>query len=324
LTGRPRWLRTDVPNGINVKGDRNTLLLLEGDPGNRRETGSLPLRYLRALRAQDGTSLPIPETPSLLAGCHGIHDSCLLIVTPDKGGIDIRWYDVGIGKDIWKERFPLRSYLLSSTVPGLTGVVSPDGNVRLVDMKALREGRISGLPSRVKIDRKHVPDQRGGTLMLDADHVYLALNHAVPGRGALVDNQNPHFQGDLTNNILLDGSLYAFHRASGTRSWFVPVSRQHLMLRHFQEAPILCCAAQTVTQLNNTSQQVVRITTQLIDKRSGKTLYHRYWENLGVEPYTAFNLDPLSGVMELIAPRFKIRLVPEPKKEIPPDRKKAS
>ena len=324
LTGQPCWLRTDVPNGINIKGDRNTLLLLEGDPGNGGDTASIPLRNLRALRADDGTSLPIPKPQSLLAGCHGIHDSCLLIVTPDKGGIEMRWYDVGTGKDLWKERFPLRSSLLSSTVPGLTGVVSPDGNVSLVDMQALREGRISGLPSRLKIDRKHLPDLRGSTLMLDANHVYLALNHTLPGRGAPVDNQNPHFQGDLTNNILLDGSLYAFNRASGARSWVLPVSRQYLMLRHFQEAPILCCSSQTVTQLKNTSQQVVHITTQLIDKRSGKTIYHRYWENIGVEQYTTFNLDPVSGVIELIAPRFKIRLAPEPNKEISLPRKKVS
>jgi hypothetical protein len=185
-------------------------------------------------------------------------------------------------------------------------VVQPDGIVSLVDLQALRDGTPPTVPQQLTVDRKHVSQLDGGILLCDQNQLYLAFL----GLENQADGSSPLFTGQLTDADV-DGMLYAFDRGTGTRRWYVPLAAQSILLNRFEELPLILCAAVGQRQKDPTGPPMQTFTTLSIDKRTGKICHSREMLT-NIEPFHTLRVDPRTGTIDLLSPRFRLRHTLEP------------
>src|SRR5262249_21192556 len=137
----------------------------------------------RALRAQDGVSVPLPEFAGLLPKRLRVHDGALLVSDAGADGLRLRLYDVASGKDLWEGSFPVKSLVLKSEDRDLAGVVAPDGTLTVVDLAARRE------MLRSRVDPADLDKVNEGLLLKDAGLCYVILNRPPE------DNANQALRG---------------------------------------------------------------------------------------------------------------------------------
>ena len=124
----------------------------------------------------------------------------------------LRLYDPLTGKDLWKQAFAAKSYVLQSEDGDLTGVVEPDGQVRVVDLTTRKEV----LTPDSKMDPKYLEKDAVITVLGDAADVYIAPNNPEPATTRVNTNLMP---GTGLRGLNVNGELYAFRRGNGKLHW---------------------------------------------------------------------------------------------------------
>jgi hypothetical protein len=282
------WTKTDIPLRAQVFGDDQHVYVFEPADG-----GSPPA--VRALRAQDGVYVPVPDFGRLFPARIRTVGRCLLLHEDDsQGGTAMRLYDVQTGQDVWRRGFAAGAMVLKSEDPALTGVVEKDHSVTFLDV------RTGGVLFKSLIQAEHAEKLRAVALVTDRDRFYLALNR-TPEAGM---NWSPN-TGYGLRSLSFNGPVYALNRNSGKLEWvcdFVP--HQTLLLEQVQDLPVLLFTSQYNKTGTNGSplRNAVRVTG--VDKRTGKLIYDKeFAPNL---QFHALRADPLTGVIELFRQDLKV------------------
>ncbi len=235
LTGRTLWTRSDVSVRCRVFGHEQVLCIAEMDDQNKA-------RSTRVLRACDGVSIKVPDFAALYEKRVGQAGRTLVLREPGPGeGTTLRLYDVAAGKDLWKGDFPAGSILLKPVGADLTGMLAPDGTVRVIDVARHQEVLKS------KVDPQSFAGAKEIWLLADSQDYYLAAN-GPPDGGAI---QSVLMPGTGLQAIPVNGEVCCFHGADGKLRWREKVASQMLVLEHFRELPILLFAVRRIQPRSN-------------------------------------------------------------------------
>jgi outer membrane protein assembly factor BamB len=284
------WTKSDVPQRAQLFGDDEHVYVVE--PGTDATPASV-----RALRAQDGVSVPVPDFGRLYARRIRSFGRCLLLQEDDpKAGKSIRLYDVQTGQNVWQRPFTAGAVVVQSQDPELTGVIEKDNSVTLL------EARTGKLLFKSLIQPEHADKLEAAALIGDRDHFYLALSRKAT---ADVMSWSPSASYGI-RSLKMNGPLYALSRSTGKLEWvcdFLPY--QHLLLEQVQDLPILLFAGKYHKSANGFDRQMDRVTS--VDKRTGKLIYdHEFTSNV---QFHALKIDARKGLIELIRQDLKISML---------------
>jgi len=249
---------------------------------------------VRALRAQDGVSVPVPDFGPLYARKLRTVGRCLLLQEDTREGKAVRLYDVQTAQDTWRREFATGAIVMRGEDPGLLGVVEKD---RTVTVLKTNTGEVL---FKSLLQAEHSDRLQDVALVSDREHIYLALNR-TPEPGL---NWSPNAMSGL-RTLKINGPLYALNRRSGKLEWvcdFLP--HQALMLEQVRDLPILLFASQYNKMAANGSPERQGVKVTGVDKRTGKLVYDK--EFAPNNQFHALRADPLAGTIELIRTDLKI------------------
>jgi outer membrane protein assembly factor BamB len=280
------WTKSDVSVRAEVFGDDEHVYVVESNG----EGG----RAVRALRAQDGVAVSVPDFGPLFGRKIRTLGRCLLLNEEGKDGNKIlRLYDVQTAKDVWRREFAPAALVTRTEDPQLTGVVEG----RNVTVLTSRTGEVL---FKTQLQADHVDRLQEVTLLGDRERLYLALSRA-PEPGV---TWNPNASFGL-RSLKINGPVYALNRKGGAVEWvcdFVP--HQWLMLEQVRDLPILLFASQYNKTATSGSAERMGVKVTGVDKRTGKLLYDR--ELAPHQVFHALKTDPQAGTIELIRADMKI------------------
>jgi outer membrane protein assembly factor BamB len=296
VTGNLLWSRADVPARTRFLSGEQDLVVIEED-ADGRPAGT------RAFRGADGASLPVRDCSARYPGRVGAVGTSLLLGDGGAGKeFVLHRYDIVAGKDVWEKRFPAGTRPLHSDDPALTGAVEPDGRVTVLDAASGR--RVCNLAVNPK-------DWRPATQVLlfdDRAQFYVATRDPESPQPGLV---LPHVtSGSGLRMVRVNGTVYAFDRATGEENWESKAPHQALLMDQFAESPVLFFAARQLRQVVNNGnpaqaqvQGVVRV--RAIGKRTGKLVYDELALN-NVQPFHTLNRTANAGSVEVLSGNFRI------------------
>jgi outer membrane protein assembly factor BamB len=282
------WTKADVSMRAHLFGDDEHVYVVEP------AADGTPTR-VRALRAQDGVTVAVPDFGRLYALKVRTDGRRLLVQEDDPaGGKALHLYDVQTGQDVWRKRFSSGAVVIQSQEPELTGVIEKDNSVTLMN------ARTGGVLFKSLIQPEDVANLDGASLIADRDRYYLALQHKADG--GLSWGSAASFG---IRSLSVNGPLYALSRSTGKLEWicsFVP--HQALLLEQVQDLPVLLFTSQYHKSSNGFDRSMVKVTG--VDKQSGKLIYDREFT-----PHTPFHsllIDHRAGQITLLRQDLKIQL----------------
>jgi outer membrane protein assembly factor BamB len=301
LTGDVLWTREEQLSGQSPFGGADYVYALVTSGGTSR-----------AVRARDGGAETLANFPPFLRS-----DATHRVVRPASGGQVLVWdsveskpvlrlYDPRTGKDVWAQEFPSGSRVVTATDPALAAVLDPAGNLSVLEIRTQK------LLLQAKVNAQHIENLQSAHLLHDATQFYLALEGpAAPNFGATELAVDLYL--GFRRGVPVHGMLYAFDRQTGKVNWANRVLRQTIVQDHFEESPIVVCAAWQQRTTPGGPVPVAAIRT--MDKKTGKTLYdkevtglERNAEQLQPVPqFHALHVDPIAGTVDLIGRRLRIR-----------------
>jgi outer membrane protein assembly factor BamB/tetratricopeptide (TPR) repeat protein len=280
------WTKSDVSTRAQLFGDDEHVYVVE--PGSDANQPTV-----RALRAQDGVTVPVPDFSRLLANRVRTDGRRLLVREDDpQGGKAVRLYDVQSGQDVWRSRFSAGAIVVQSQDPDLTGVIEKDNTVTLLNF------RTGAVLFKTLILPEHATDLEGATLLGDDEHFYLTLVRKAESGIQVIASANTGIR-----SLPVNGPVYALNRGTGKLEWvcdFVP--HQMLLLEQYQDLPILLFTSQYHKTANGFVQQKVKVTG--VDKRTGKLIYDKEFTQNG---QFVLRIDAHAGLIELVRGDLRIQ-----------------
>jgi outer membrane protein assembly factor BamB len=271
LTGKPLWVRQNIPPESDVYGDGEILIVA---PGERSRAG-------RSLRGETS-----------VGGSAAANDEALVLRTRDgellgkrKAPADDRrwttygrnvltWNDRGgsrqlVLKDIWADKeidlgvYPNRS---KGTIVGGDSVAIYDSAGKFVVRSLIDGGKLIEAPVEPDNTLHNIVVQRS-----EAQYILMA-NRPRQARGPQQENYQPAIadpsQSDL-NQGLICGRVYAFDRQTGGAQWTQPavIDMQGYVASQGADLPVLAF----VRHIHQRNQMKVSILC--LDKRTGRKVY---------------------------------------------------
>lgn len=286
------WTKSNVSLRAQFFGDDQYIYIVE--PASDGTPASV-----KALRAQDGVSVPVADFGKLYARRVRTIGRCILLSDEQpQGGSALRLYDVQTGQDVWKHKLTSGAVVVRSEDRDYTATIEKD---RTLTILVAKTGEVL-FKSHLQPEHANVSD--GATLLSDRDRFYLTLN-PKPSNGL---NWNPCVSFGL-RSVRLNGTMYALNRTSGKLEWvcdFLP--HQTLLLEQIQDLPILLFASQYYKSANGFDRTAVRVTG--VDKQSGKLMYDKEFPTN--TSFHALRTDPQAGVIELVRHDLKITFRSDP------------
>jgi len=294
IDGHTLWTRSDVTSRGHIFGDDQYVFVVEMSSDNKPA-------YTRVFRAYDGSSVKAPDFREAYENRIRLVGRDLLVADQDKDATTLRLYDPLTGKDLWKQAFAAKSYVLQAEDGDLTGVVEPDGQVRVVDLTTRKEV----LTPDSKIDPKYLEKDATMTVLADAADVYVVPNN--PAEATMRVNTNLMPATGL-RGLNVNGWLHAFRRDNGKLHWRAEAADQQLVLDQFQEMPVFLMTAHTMKFQGFGGMQGQATALLVIDKRTGKLL----WENSNVPQgqFYSLDVDGRDGKIEFKSPQDKVVISP--------------
>jgi outer membrane protein assembly factor BamB/tetratricopeptide (TPR) repeat protein len=266
LTGRPVWVRRNVPPASEVFGDDEVLIVAPGDNASGGDTASgadgSGLVEAMILRTRDGELLGTRKVPAA----------------------DRRWATYGrriltwqdreqamrlVTSDVWAEKeIELGVYPRGSkgTIVGGDSVAVYDVSGKFV-VHSLADG------SRLMQASVDADDRLNSILVQRSNEQYLLLtNH--PGNQRPGENIQPALndpnQMDGPNNGLISGRIYAFDRKTGKSQWEKPavIDLHGYVASQGSELPVLIFARHVH------QRQQMKPSILCLDKRTGRGVYN--------------------------------------------------
>jgi outer membrane protein assembly factor BamB len=294
--GEVRWQRSDVPSQFDVFGDDEHLYLSE-----HHTDGTV--RGVRAVRAGDGTSVPIPDAGDVLAGKFRPVGRRLLITEAGaRDELNLRLYDVHAGKDVWRKTFPKNSLQLDSAVPDAAAVLTPAGALSVFDVRTGQEIKALALrPADVDKVTK-------ATLIADRENYYVALVGPADPKGRAMDFYQGNVFGDL-RVAPVNGMFYIFDRGSGELKSASRVLNQQVLLSRLEELPVVLFINMQLRETGpvGSGQQAVYVSALSVDKRTGKRLFSKEMQAVNNELFHTLWVDARAGLIDLIAGTYRVR-----------------
>jgi outer membrane protein assembly factor BamB len=280
MTGAKLWSRTNVGSNSVVFGDSQHVFVVEKNNENR------PTRS-RAFRAADGKPVDTaPDCSGLVTGDAlvrfvGRH---LLVTDVKEKQRHLRLYDPLTGQDVWSKGYPADAAVLHSHLPEVTGAIKADGAFEVLAIKTGKPVFAGQIDKGNAAD--HAKDLVKPVLLGDGERFYLVLNKA--GNANAGRNYNYMYLKFLPVN----GAVYCFDRASGTRLWYTDklFLNQHLLIDRFADVPALVAGTQMQSD-DGTGQWIYRVI--VLDKANGRLRYYRnlsqngYFYSLVTDPKNA-------------------------------------
>jgi hypothetical protein len=177
-----------------------------------------------------------------------------------------------------------------------------------VDLRSRQEVLVT------RVDPKDLDKVDDVHLLRDDQHYFLACHKPQEAAAA-----NP-FGGMATMGVwtnvngmrwvMVNGKVYAFHRATGKLNWRTDVANQMLILDQFQDLPVMLFTSQfnkmaAGANVRMVGQQHVAA-VKSIDKRTGKLLFDQEFPN-NRQPFFALNSNPRAGTIDLVGYNLKIQ-----------------
>ena len=136
ITGNTLWTRSDV--SLAQPTSSATINIFSSWKCRRSDK---PCRCTRASSAlYDGATVKAPDFLECTSRPRiRLVGRDILVADQDKDATTLRLYDPLTGKDVWKQAFAPKSYVLRAEDGDLAGVVEPDGQVRVVDLTTRKE-----------------------------------------------------------------------------------------------------------------------------------------------------------------------------------------
>jgi outer membrane protein assembly factor BamB/tetratricopeptide (TPR) repeat protein len=297
VLGTTLWTKSDVSTRSQIFGDDQNIYVVDLDEGGN-------VVATRALRAHDGVSVSVPNFTEPFKHRQRILGRYILWSDTELlAGLVFHLHDLQTGKDVWRKSFPSSAKMVQADDSHLAGVVDLEGNVTVLDLYAQKE------VLRAKVEADDAKKATDIHLLQDHDQFYVAFNEPIdrklhPGQGPW-----PNVSHGM-RSFVLNGTVYAFDRATGKLHWATagPVENQMMVLEQFKELPVLLFTAQ-YTKMNNPAQPFNRyMMVEFIDKRTGKLILRKEMQNQNQQPFFALTTNVREGSIELINFEMKIRL----------------
>ena len=296
--GTTLWTKSNVSSRVKVFGDDRHVYIVEWN----QDGSPCPTR---CVRAQDGVSVDIPDASALLADPqkYRMVGRNLLVFGEQDNKRILRLYDVHTGKDIWRKEFDLASILVRAEDPNLVAIVTPQGDLTVLNVKTTQEVFAAKLGSN-KL-KQHLDKVNEAVLLSDRERYYLVLNRPVEAGAQLTPNY-----GAGMRFMKVNGAMYCFDKATKKRLWYTDeqFENQAIILEQFQDLPIIIAAMQ-YTKFNNGQLESQGVRVVAIDKKTGNARFRR-----DLSPNSQFytlESDARTGVIQLWRPDLRIRFAPE-------------
>jgi outer membrane protein assembly factor BamB len=264
LSGKPLWVRHNVPAGSDIYGDSEILIVASPDTSRSRQATGAETEAL-VLRTHDGKWLGTRTAPrvDLRWATFGRN-----MLTWDPRGRSMRL----LLRDVWGEKeVDLGSYTRGSkgTVVGGDSVAIYDAAGKFV-VRSLADGR-KLFEAAVEPD-----DQLRSIFVQRSENQYILISNRprMARPSSRQENYQPAVvdasQQDGFNNGLVCGRVYAFDRETGKSQWERPaiIDMHGYVASQGSELPVLVFVRHTYS---NNGQMKVSILC--LDKRTGRAVY---------------------------------------------------
>jgi hypothetical protein len=300
VSGRELWTRSDVSPRSRIFGDDQYVFVVEMSS----EQKSVPAST-RVFRLYDGATVKAPDFHDLYDPERRIRlvGRDILVADKDKDATTLRLYDPLTGKDVWKQAFAPKSYVLRTEEGDLAGVVEPDGRVRVIDLTTRKEVL---KPDAPKMKLEDLKKDTVLTVLGDASHVYVIPDEPVEAGVHVNTNLLP---GTGLRGLNVNGRIYAFPLTPGAHYWEAPAPCTQLVLDQFQEVPMVLLTAHTMKQ-EPTGMVSQTSSLEIIEKKTGKLATPRNL-NLVNQQFHSLEMDARNGKIEFISPMEKITIALE-------------
>lgn len=291
LTGKERWVKTDVPMSAELFGDGEQVYLVP--PKSERKN-----RPPVALRTLDGVAVagpPFADEWDKRIRQVGRH---LLLKDRDENLVRLRLFDPATGKDVWNLSLGKGGIAFNSLDTRAVGGMSADGEVTVVDLA-------TGKPwLRTKLDPPidgEIPEIH---LLADADRWYLLANQPVQKpkeAGTPYLTRAPQQYGFQELRMVdVHGPVWAFDRATGAKAWQARLPVQAVVVEQFEELPMILCASMLQKRVANerVSGNYRQFSSALaLDKRDGKPVAPAAERDNN--PFVDLRIDVAAGQVEM-------------------------
>jgi tetratricopeptide (TPR) repeat protein len=325
LTGKKRWVRSDVAPDTAVFGDGQYVYLV---PSSRNTEGTAARGI--ALRATDGVPVKVRDFAPLFnsKGKLRVIGARILVKEEGPGNVTLRLYDIPAGADVWSKTFAAPALVLTSQTPDLAGVIDADGKVTIVDTASGRE-----IIKAVALDPAAAPPANGTApevfLLRDEALIYLVFNrppdvNAQPVGVPIARASRPSGLFAL-QTLEVNGPVYALRPGMPEYKWRADdLNEQQLILDRFAELPVLLFATHRIQWVGGANpvppggfrrnNHYYEYELIAVDKGSGKVLHEEKHQNRNWQFHT-LTYDPRSAVIELISHNYMVTLLLNAKRE---------
>ena len=252
---------------------------------------------VRCFRAADGVEVTVPDSSAAFTNIKRttFYGRKVLVFDDETGKKALRLYDLLTGKDIWKKALGVEGWQLRSEDDTFTGYVTSNGDIVVLNAADGKEVFKNRLDEAKK--GKHLEKVNDAMLLSDGERFFVLLNrpHEGANRG-----YNPIFTQAI-RSVKVNGTMYAFDRASGKRLWFTDeqFEDQHLVLEQFADLPIIMAASQYQKFAANGNFEGNFTKFVAIDKTSGKLKYYKQGVSQGSQYYSIVT-DPKAGTIDVL------------------------
>jgi len=305
LTGERIWVQGGVSTHTELFGDEEYVFVLPPRGGQDR-----PAAY----RVQDGHSVPI--SPDLLhryqnkLAVRGRH-----ILTKSANGDSLVLFDPLDSTEKWRLALPKGSTVLRDGEGNdVTGYIAPDGEARIVDLasgKELHHVKLAPLNQGETYEHANVVfDNRCG---------YVFLSKGLTDSDSDGNETRVYPQYQALHSVPVNGPAASFDRESGKVLWQEKLPLQYLVIKRFDELPVLLCSAmagksRSVANANGQPRIVIRggrggrleHEVSFFSKETGKALSpiekprnEIGYDRSGYGGYYTLTIDPPAGTVGL-------------------------
>ncbi|MEX2139170.1 MAG: PQQ-binding-like beta-propeller repeat protein [Pirellulales bacterium] len=319
LTGKPLWVRQNIPIESDVYGDGEILIVAPGDsstPGRSSDARSSAVAAgtgdveALILRTRDGELLGKRKVP--VAARRWTTYGRKVLTWNDRGrSMQLVLKDVWAGKEIELGAYPDRS---KGTIVGGDSVAIYDATGKFV-VHSLDDGR-KLMEAQVEPD-----DSLHNIVVQRSDSQYILMsNRPRLARGSAgQQNYQPAMpdpsQTDGFNSGLISGRVYAFDRKSGESQWSKPalIDMQGYFAAQGAELPALVF----VRHIQQRNQMKVSILC--LDKRTGRAVFQNEDINGQAHSFEAMaDLDERTVTLQIPGQEFVLKFTDQPVKPEPP------
>jgi outer membrane protein assembly factor BamB len=297
VSGKVCWTRRDVKPRSMLIGDAEYILQVELDEKCRADR-------IRCFRAVDGSRLELGEVAKNDQDRYGAFDGRLKLLgrnvlvqrRDEKQNEVLALYDLLAGKTLWTATFPEKSRMLHAEDPALTGMVTREGNVRVL---ATKDG--SRLLEGV-LDPKYMHEKAQLSLLRDRELWYVLINDD-PANAAV-----PNVSAESgIRTVPVNGQVYSYDPKTYKMRWRVEVKESAMILQDWQDLPFIVFTSRYKSPqkraINSYGGNFTM--TRAVEKKNGKLIYDEV-DALNGPRFYSLNVDWSKQQAELVGDSAKV------------------